>query len=230
MAKHYETGDGSRIAPLGELDDFEVAEGYPDVRGWRVDAADGTEIGKVHELLVDLDELRTRYLDVRLTSEVAAAPEDRDVLVPIGAARINDDRDLITLPLTAERVGLLPPYTHAAITREQEYEVRRHFTFGRAAADAATTGAAEAAIAADESRNFYDDEAYDDRRFFSSRRPAKDAAAEREVRRDLATEPRDETEVRVPLQADDNVVMKRGDDGRDEIIIRRPRTDERSAS
>src|SRR6476661_9167115 len=107
MAKNYEAGDGSRIAPLGEVDDFEVAEGFPDVRGWRVDAVDGTEIGKVHELLVDLDAMRTRYLDVRLTTEVAAAPEDRDVLVPIGAAGIDNDHADMTGLLPAERVGVL---------------------------------------------------------------------------------------------------------------------------
>ena len=116
MAKDYETADGSRIAPLGEVDDFEVAEGYPDVRGWRVDSADGVEIGKVHELLVDLDAMRTRYLDVRLTNEVAAAPEDRDVLVPIGAANVQQDHDVVRIPLTAERVGLLPPYLHGPVT------------------------------------------------------------------------------------------------------------------
>jgi hypothetical protein len=228
MAKDYETADGSRIAPLGEVDDFEVAEGYPDVRGWRVDAVDGTEIGKVHELLVDLDAMRTRYLDVRLTSEVAVAPEDRDVLVPVGAANIEQDNDVVRIPLTAERVGLLPPYLHGPVTREQEYEVRRHFTFGRAAAEGLAAG--EAASAARESRDFYDDEAYNDRRFFTSRTTARE-------RRDVnaasdvgASVNAGETEVRVPLRADDNVVVKRGEGGNDEIIIRRPRTDERSAS
>ena len=235
MAKHdYETGDGSRIAPLGEVDDFKVAEGYPDVRGWRVQATDGTEVGKVHELLVDLDSLRTRYLDVRLTTEVAAAPEDRDVLVPIGAASIDNDHDVITIPLTAERVGLLPPFTHGGITREQEYEVRRHFTFGRSAAEsAAVAGAAGAANAANaasaadasrESRDFYDDEAYNDQRFFTSRRRQEDTRNIEDTAR------ASESEVRVPLQAEDSVVMKRGENGQDEIIIRRPRSDERSAS
>ncbi len=201
MAKDHEPGDGSRIAPLGEVDDFEIAEGYSDVRGWRVNAADGTEIGKVHELLVDLDELRTRYLDVRLTTEVAAAPEDRDVLVPIGAARIDTEHDVVTVPLTAERVGLLPPYTHGPVTREAEYEVRRHFTFGRTAAEG--VAASDAANAANAS--------------------ARDATST------VATNPGD-TEVRVPLEADDSVVVKRGEGGQDEIIIRRPRSDERSAS
>jgi hypothetical protein len=228
MAKNYEAGDRSRIAPLGEVDDFEVAEGYPDVRGWRVDAVDGTEIGKVHELLVDLDAMRTRYLDVRLTTEVAAAPEDRDVLVPIGAARIEQDHDVIAIPLTADRVGLLPPYTHGPVTREQEYEVRRHFTFGRAAAEGAS--ASEAASAARESRNFYDDETYDDRRFFTSRDTSRKPLPASGSASPATTANAGETEMRVPLQADDSVVVKRGEDGRDEIIIRRPRSDERGAS
>ena len=233
MARNHETGDGARIAPLSDVDDFEVAEGYPDVRGWRVNAADGSEVGKVHELLVDLDSLRTRYLDVRLTADVAATSEDRDVLVPIGAARIDDDHDVVTVPLNTERVGLLPPYTHGGITREQEYEVRRHFSFSRAAAEgaaaagAATAGAAAAAdsaTAADvarDSRDFYDDEAYDDKRFFTSRRRTGEVTDSTRVAGD--------SEVRVPLQPDDSVVVKRGEGGRDEIIIRRPRGDEPTA-
>ena len=229
MAKDYKTKDGSRLAPLGEVDDFEVAEGYPDVRGWRVDAADGTEVGKVHELLVDLDAMRTRYLDVRLTSEVAAAPEDRDVLVPIGAANIEQDHDVVRIPLTAERVGLLPPYTHGAVTREQEYEVRRHFTFGRAAAGGVAAG--EAASAARESRDFYDDETFDDRRFFGSRKGERDARPADDTT-PVADRPvtAGESEVRVPLRAEDSVVVKRNEGGQDEIIIRRPRSDERSAT
>ena len=82
MAKDYETDDGVRIAPLGAIRDFEVAEGYPDIRGWRVDSADGREVGKVHELLIDIDNMRTRYLDVRLTSDglkVAGAPANATV-------------------------------------------------------------------------------------------------------------------------------------------------------
>ena len=88
MAKDYRTEDGAQIAPLSDSSDFQVAEGYRDIRGWRVDSADGAEIGKVHDLLVDLDGMRTRYLDVRLKSAVAASHGDRDVLIPIGSARI----------------------------------------------------------------------------------------------------------------------------------------------
>jgi photosynthetic reaction center H subunit len=221
--------DGVRIAPLGALGDFEVAEGYPDVRGWKVLSTDGREVGKVHELLIDVDNMRTRYLDVRLTKELAATPGDRDVLVPIGTAQVVDDENVIRVPLTAERVGLLPLYDHGRLSRVHELEVRRHFSLGEAAAAAATGVAAGST-----QRNFYDDEGYDDRRFFGARRAprAERAAADREVAvreaGDVERERADrdirlrEGEVRVPVDRDESVVLKRGDGGRDEIIIRRP--------
>jgi sporulation protein YlmC with PRC-barrel domain len=249
MAKDriYETDDGTRIAPLSALNDFEVAEGYPDIRGWRVASTDGQEVGKVHDLLIDVDQMRTRYLDVRLTKELAASPGDRDVLVPIGTAQVEEGKEVVRVPLTAERFGLLPVYDHGRLSRTHELEVRRHFSLGEAAA-AATAGTAATTAA----RDFYDDEGYDDRRFFGKRRPRSeneeiaarrvdaeraeaarvDAARDADVRRDAevrrdATEravERDarDNEIRVPVERDDAVVLKRGDDGRDEIIIRRP--------
>jgi photosynthetic reaction center H subunit len=260
MAKDriYETDDGTRIAPLSALNDFEVAEGYPDIRGWRVASADGQEVGKVHDLLIDVDQMRTRYLDVRLTKELAASPGDRDVLVPIGTAQVVEGKDVVRVPLTAERFGLLPVYDHGRLTRTHELEVRRHFSLGEAAA-AAVAGTAATTAA----RDFYDDEGYDDRRFFGKRRPREDAeiaarrvdaeraeaarvdaardadvrrdaevrrdATERAVERDTrdTREARD-NEIRVPVERDDAVVLKRGDDGRDEIIIRRPAGERRA--
>jgi photosynthetic reaction center H subunit len=276
MARDYETEDGVRIAPLGALRDLEVAEGYPDIRGWRVESVDGREVGKVHELLVDIDNMRTRYLEVRLAAPIAATPGDRDVLVPIGTAQIADGAEVVRVPLTAERVGLLPLYDHGRLTRTHELEVRRHFSLGEAAA--AAVGAAGTAAAATPTRDFYDHEAYDDRRFFGPRRvrPADQAAADvaaarsdaevrrdeevrldadarrdAEVRRDVAAQ-RDaeaaraaevrrdadarrdirmrDDEIRVPVERADSVVLKRGDDGRDEIIIRRPVTDREERS
>ena len=276
MARKIEPNeDGVRIAPLGALDDFEVAEGYPDVRGWKVLSSDGAEVGKVHELLIDVDNLRTRYLDVRLTNEIAATPGERDVLVPIGTANLVDDQKTVRVPLTAERFGLLPIYDHGHLSRVQEVEVRRHFSLGEAAA-ATATGAGAAAVA----REFYDNPGYDDRKFFGerrapyvevpgTRRSADRSTAERPVTdreladRDLAAreaaarevankeffegdrdrqfappDARDaepaladrgirasESEVRVPVERDESVVLRRGESGRDEIIIRRPIVD-----
>jgi sporulation protein YlmC with PRC-barrel domain len=226
MGKDYTTEDGAQIAPLSELKDFQVSEGYKDIRGWRVDSADGKEVGKVHDLLVDLDGMRTRYLDVRLHSSIASSHGDRDVLIPIGSARIANEGDVVIVPLTAERVSLLPVYDHGRLTRVYESELRRHFTLGEAAAGtAATAGAAAAATSATAAATtdrpvepgFYDHEAYDDRKFFQVK-PQKDAAAippQRDIHGDLA-------ETRIPVAPEDSVSIKRGSDGNDEVIVRRP--------
>jgi len=223
MAREYETEDGVRIAPLGVLRDFEVAAGYPDIRGWRVESADGREVGKVHELLVDIDNMRTRYLDVRLVPELAATPGDRDVLVPIGTAQLADKGDIVRVPLTAERIGLLPLYDHGRLTRTQELEIRRHFSLGEAAAAALGTAAVAATDAP--ARGFYDEDAYDDQRLFAGRRLTRQESVAEEIadaRRDLRAS---ENEIRVPVERDESVVLRRGEGGRDEIIIRRPVTD-----
>jgi sporulation protein YlmC with PRC-barrel domain len=225
MGKDYTTEDGAKIAPLSDLKDFQVSEGYKDIRGWRVDSADGKEVGKVHDLLVDLDGMRTRYLDVRLLSSIAASHGDRDVLIPIGSARIADEGDVVVVPLTAERVSLLPVYDHSRLTRVFESELRRHFTLGEAAAGTvAAAGTAAAAGAANATatdrpveRGFYDNEAYDDRKFFQIK-PRKDAietAPQRDIHGELA-------ETRIPVAPEDSVSIKRGPDGHDEVIVRRP--------
>ncbi len=129
------TEDGVRIAPLSSLKDFQVAEGYRDVRGWKVLAADDKEVGNVHELLIDMDTMRARYVDVRLHSTLAAADGDRDVLVPMSAVRIDNETERVMVPLTVERVSLLPPYDHAHLLRVHESEIRRHFALGEVAGE-----------------------------------------------------------------------------------------------
>ncbi len=136
MAKQMiETEDGVRIAPLSSLKDFQVAEGYRDIRGWKVLAADDSEVGNVHELLIDMDSMRARYVDVRLHSTLAAADGDRDVLVPMAAARIDDKTEAVVVPLTVERVSLLPPYDHEHLLHAHEAEIRRHFALGEVAGE-----------------------------------------------------------------------------------------------
>jgi photosynthetic reaction center H subunit len=136
MAKQMiETEDGVRIAPLSSLKDFQVAEGFRDIRGWKVLAADDSEVGNVHELLIDMDSMRARYVDVRLHSTLAAADGDRDVLVPMGTVRIDDKAEAVVVPLTVERVSLLPPYDHEHLLRVHEAEIRRHFALGEVAGE-----------------------------------------------------------------------------------------------
>jgi uncharacterized protein (TIGR02271 family) len=151
-----------RCAALHDLDDYEVAEGYPDPRGWTVRSADGRDVGKVRDLIVDTGSMRTRYLAVRLDDYFTDERGEYDVLVPIGAARLDDDGDnVIVNELTAARIASLPAYDPRSLTRDQEHELRTHFTSGDAMS-AGTIGPGATA-----GSDFYDHEHFDDRNFFS---------------------------------------------------------------
>ena len=70
-------GKPSRIAPLSDFDDRDVAAGDLDVRGWDVIAADGERLGVVDELLIDTGTGRVRYLDVDLEDDLVEALSGR---------------------------------------------------------------------------------------------------------------------------------------------------------
>jgi uncharacterized protein (TIGR02271 family) len=161
--------DLDRVVPLDQLEDFEVAEGNPDVRGWEVLASDGRKIGEVDQLLVDPGARKVRYLDVDVNDDILgdAANRDRHVLIPIGYARLDEgsDRVIVDTLVSADVVGL-PEYTHGPVTRDFEADVRRRF-------DTGFTGTAE--------RDFYEGDSYDENRFYGRR-------AEGEARMTLSEE------------------------------------------
>ncbi len=103
------------LARLHELDDYKVADGDPDVRGWDVKTSDGKRAGKVEDLIVDTGTMQVRYLDVELDRKTLQLNEDRHVLVPLANARLDDDRDDVMLgTMTAAEVIKLQPYKHGA--------------------------------------------------------------------------------------------------------------------
>lgn len=144
-----------RVIPLDELDDFEVAEGDPDVRGWHVYARDGMRVGEVDELLVDTEALKVRYLDVELTP-AEDSREERHVLIPVGYARLHELDDHILIDaLDSGAVGSLPAYPQEPLTREFESALLRHFN-----PQSSSTTMSDP----------YAGEVYDDERFYGSRR------------------------------------------------------------
>lgn len=171
--------DLDRVVPLDQLDDFKVAEGDPDVRGWEVVASDGRKIGEVDQLLVDTAAMKVRYLDVDVDNDLVAGAtdaSDRHVLIPIGYARLDEasDRVIVDQLASSDVVGL-PEYTHGPITRDFETSVRSRFDAGYTATG--TTAAAGAAgLASTEStetprdNDFYSHDLYDDNRFYGARR------------------------------------------------------------
>jgi uncharacterized protein (TIGR02271 family) len=174
--------DLDRVVPLDQLDDFKVADGDPDVRGWEVVASDGRKIGEVDQLLVDTAAMKVRYLDVDVDNDLVAGSSDtsdRHVLIPIGYARLDEgsDRVIVDQLASSDIVGL-PEYTHGPITRDFESSVRSRFDTGYTSAGTtgATAGAAglASAGAADTTRDtdndFYSHDLYDDNRFYGARR------------------------------------------------------------
>lgn len=72
-----------QLIPLAELDDYQVAEGEPDIRGWNVYTATGREIGDVEDLLVDPELAEVVMMDIDLKRD------DRHTLAPIKAVWID---------------------------------------------------------------------------------------------------------------------------------------------
>jgi photosynthetic reaction center H subunit len=116
-----------RMAPLRQLDEFDVAEGDADPRGWAVVAADGRRIGEVDDLVVDTAALRARYLDVELDRGRAGDTGGRRALVPVGYARLDDSgRRVLLDAVTSGEASTLPTYDES-FGRDYEDRVGRHF-------------------------------------------------------------------------------------------------------
>jgi photosynthetic reaction center H subunit len=155
-------GRAGMIKPLGDLDNFEIARNIPDPRGWDVMTADGSKIGKVHELIVDTGALRTRYIDVSLDKKALSLANDRNVLIPIGDAQLDSSADEVVIDrLTAKQLADLPEFKHTEITREYEAKVLPNF--GITASDVS------------EGNDFYSDRHFDDKKFFAPRTTVGDA-------------------------------------------------------
>jgi photosynthetic reaction center H subunit len=112
----------SRLARIGELSDYEVADHHPDVRGWDVVASDGQKIGDVKDLVADTAAMKVRYLDIELDNDHRRTDEESRVLVPIEHARLIEDDDVVHLDaLASHQARDIPPHRG---TFDRDYEAR----------------------------------------------------------------------------------------------------------
>jgi hypothetical protein len=163
---------------LDELDDFEIADGEPDIRGWDVKGADGRTLGEVADLLVDTGAMKARYIEVKLAEDVAEEarrPGDdlnprseplRHVLVPIGTARLDDENDEVLLGSRAAEIAGLPAYRRGKLSRDYESEVLRCYDSGPGGARGRGTES-----------DFYSDHRFDDTSFFGTRRRGREGSS-----------------------------------------------------
>ena len=111
-----------RLARLGDLSGYTVADGDPDPRGWEVVTAGGQRLGHVDDLIVDRDAERAQYLDVRLEQG-----DDRHVLIPAESVRVGQEeqeRRQVTVGASNDYFAGVTPYRGLPLTTEQEAEYR----------------------------------------------------------------------------------------------------------
>jgi len=147
-----------QLMRLSDLDDFEVADENPDVRGWKVVGSDGQHLGEVDELIVDPALMKVRYLEV----EVREHFQGGHALVPIGLAVVDKADEIVFLNgCDTQAIEQYPRYSGEAITRDYEVSLRRALVPG---------------VEAVPETDFYVHESFDEDRFYA-RRKAVDTPA-----------------------------------------------------
>ena len=148
---------------------YEIADGEPDIRGWKVINDSDVEIGKVDELLFDVRYSKVRYLVVDLDGKPLNLAS-RDVLVPIGLAELNQaDKRVIIPDVTAGHLASLPEYKKGKVYFSTEREIRSVFV---PEDDNAVERFAER-LSDEDRRAFYEHDHFDDEKFYRKRRTAE---------------------------------------------------------
>jgi hypothetical protein len=115
----------NRLTHLNDIDDeYQVARGEPDFRGWDVYTRDGHRWGTVADLLVNTDLMKACYVDVDIDQPSTATQPDRHTLVPVGAVQIDEDLKHVVVNVETAQIAALPRYgTGHRPTRDHESEL-----------------------------------------------------------------------------------------------------------
>lgn len=150
-----------QLARLDDMDDYEIADGEPDIRGWDIRSVDGRKIGEVDGLLVDTAAMKVRYVELKLEVELAIDDDHRHAILPIGSARLDDDKDEVVVNVRSDVLRTLPPYTRGELSRENEHSLMERLTKGSEITSITHY---------DEGGDFYEQPYFDDRSPFAGRR------------------------------------------------------------
>lgn len=128
---------------MNELSDYKISDGYPDIRGWDVKDFDNRVIGKVDNLLVNVDAQRVVYLDVEVDKTIIDAKHDpygrpshlevrefvnkegeNHIIVPIGLVDLNTDSDYVYTDIIDHRTFSETKRYRKGDNVDREYEVQ----------------------------------------------------------------------------------------------------------
>ena len=148
--------EGHRLQELGGSD-FEIKDGQPNIKGWKVRTESGERLGEVDELIFDAQARKVRYIVLDLEDNDWDL-DSKEVLIPIGMAEIHRDDDVIILPeITAGQLQSLPEYDSDRLSSIDEHAIRAAFT-------GTGTYIAGNVEQTDVAPDFYDNEYYDENR------------------------------------------------------------------
>ena len=103
--------------------DYEIVDGEPDIRGWKVKNEAGQLIGKVDDLLFDPESQQVRYLIVDLNDAEFVIEDEKKVLVPIGLASLYDGTKIQASNDEAYPTPSVEPINHSVIFTVDEVVV-----------------------------------------------------------------------------------------------------------
>jgi len=218
-ADRTSSSDVGALVHSKDLKHFDFPKGEPDPRGWDVRSADGNKLGKVSDLIVDTSAGRVRYLEVKVDDDLAKGGGRDWALIPVGAARLDDDDDDVIVDLTAADIAGIPAYDRARLSRDYEQSLRGYVR-GRSRRPLEARPAAGRGDIADSDVDFYASSDYDDSYFFrSSRRRGGESggAADRATTTGLADRVSDAVD-NVKDRFDGNPASRPGPDATDRPI------------
>ncbi len=96
---------------FSDMEDVEVSEDDPDVRGWDVVTRDGHDIGEVKDLLVDTSSMKVRCLEVELDGSHFKWNDNRRVAIPLESVQLDEEHDDVVLNgMALDEVARLDEY------------------------------------------------------------------------------------------------------------------------
>jgi hypothetical protein len=112
----------TRLEELG-IDDISHIDAEYDLRNFDVLDGHGEEVGKVIELLYDIQSKKLRYLVIETAEN--DAEETRKILAPIGTAELHETEEYLIIPaLNKNLLNALPDYERGAVNPGVENIVR----------------------------------------------------------------------------------------------------------
>jgi len=142
---------------------YEIVDGQPNIIGWSIRDNANHKIGVVDDLLFDAEQQKVRYIIANLKDNDFDL-DKRKVLVPIGVAKLHENKDDVVLSsISAWQLRALPTY-NKRLTDSDEDEIFTVFS--------TTTQAPQQGMGQQYQRpqNFYEQSQFNHDNLFESRR------------------------------------------------------------